>query len=139
MNLAIPELLAAYRDARLIPSAVAAGVSERVAACEQPAWISTVPADELAAAAARLDLADITLPLYGIPFAVKDNIDVAGMETTAGCPGFAASNWFRHVASRSAKPALSAIGSIMRIRSAVICGRPPPRKFARASFSSGVK
>ena len=30
-----------------------------------------------------------SLPLYGVPFAVKDNIDVAGMTTTAACPGFA--------------------------------------------------
>ena len=30
-----------------------------------------------------------SLPLYGIPFAVKDNFDVEGMPTTAACPTFA--------------------------------------------------
>ncbi|MEV4630988.1 allophanate hydrolase [Micromonospora sp. NPDC049523] len=55
-------------------------------------WISTVPAAELRARAAELhgvrDRMD-RLPLYGVPFAVKDNIDVAGLPTTAGCPEFA--------------------------------------------------
>ena len=32
---------------------------------------------------------DPSLPLAGIPFAVKDNVDVEGMATTAGCPSFA--------------------------------------------------
>ncbi|WP_299260274.1 allophanate hydrolase [uncultured Kushneria sp.] len=29
------------------------------------------------------------LPLYGVPFAIKDNIDAVGWETTAACPAFA--------------------------------------------------
>ncbi|MCU1502098.1 MAG: putative glutamyl-tRNA(Gln) amidotransferase subunit [Ilumatobacteraceae bacterium] len=33
------------------------------------------------------DLDRTTLPLYGVPFVVKDNVDVAGVATTAACPG----------------------------------------------------
>ena len=63
---------------------------------DNPVWISK--ADE-AALDAQLDdlrarLAQVggdpsRLPLFGVPFAVKDNIDAAGFETTAGCPAFA--------------------------------------------------
>jgi allophanate hydrolase len=55
-------------------------------------WISRVPADEFLAGADRIDDAidaGHDLPLAGVIFAVKDNIDVAGMATTAGCPSFA--------------------------------------------------
>ncbi|MEV4348378.1 allophanate hydrolase [Actinoplanes sp. NPDC049596] len=49
-------------------------------------WISTFGPDELHRQAGRVDP---RLPLAGLTFAVKDNIDVAGLPTTAACPGFA--------------------------------------------------
>jgi allophanate hydrolase len=94
---------------RQSPAAIAAGVnSGKTTACAvaeetlarleaydaiQPQiWISrAAPADLLAAARkvdARIEAGE-QLPLAGVPFAVKDNIDVAGFETTAGCPAFA--------------------------------------------------
>ncbi|MGB3796287.1 MAG: allophanate hydrolase [Alteraurantiacibacter sp.] len=55
-------------------------------------WISRAKAGEILAAARKVDArleAGEHLPLAGVPFAVKDNIDVDGFTTTAGCPAFA--------------------------------------------------
>ena len=55
-----------------------------------PVWISLVPREAVMARAAEIGRQDRAgLPLYGVPFAVKDNMDVAGMPTTAACPAFA--------------------------------------------------
>lgn len=56
------------------------------------AWIARFDASALLAQAEAIDArvaAGEDLPLAGVPFAVKDNIDVDGIDTTAGCPSFA--------------------------------------------------
>jgi allophanate hydrolase len=87
----VTSLRADYLAGRLTPDAVVSRVLGRIEATRaHHAWIAVFPEDTLRAAARRLVGRDpAALPLYGVPFAVKDNIDVAGLPTTAGCPAFA--------------------------------------------------
>ncbi|MDN3242780.1 allophanate hydrolase [Glycomyces tritici] len=66
---------------------------DRLERSERPeAWIALRAEDDLLAEAARIDAAALAgqdLPLAGTVFAVKDNIDVAGLPTTAAAPSFA--------------------------------------------------
>jgi allophanate hydrolase len=79
-------LHAAYQSGQHTPAEVIRSIHERIEETgERPIWIYRVP---LEAMLARLATLDPKLPLYGVPFAVKDNIDVAGIPTTAGCPAY---------------------------------------------------
>lgn len=95
MNLLISALRQQYRSGSLTPATVMHEVLARCdAAGEDNAWILRIPREgieaQLAALEARRAASSIeALPLYGIPFAVKDNIDYAGAPTTAACPDFA--------------------------------------------------
>ena len=74
-------------------------------------WISRASAEQVLAAAREVDVriaAGETLPLAGVPYAAKDNIDVAGFETTAACPAFA----YQPEASATVTARLAAAGAI---------------------------
>ena len=90
-TLSIGALRRAYLSGEATPTSVMGKLLERCSDLDQDAvWISTISTDALAARCATLeaDPAAKNLPLYGVPFSVKDNIDVAGLPTTAACPEF---------------------------------------------------
>ncbi|MGB7036825.1 MAG: allophanate hydrolase [Xanthobacteraceae bacterium] len=107
-------LRAGYAAENFRPSEVVDLVLSRIAAqAHDHIWISLVPEASLRTRGSELDRLQREgrcedLPLFGIPFAIKDNIDLASLPTTAACPDFA------HVPKRSATAVerLEAAGAI---------------------------
>jgi allophanate hydrolase len=90
-DLGLERLRRGYADGTLTPVAVVEAVYRAIAELDDPAvFVHVVPEDDALARAralAALPAAERG-PLYGIPFAVKDNIDVAALPTSAACPAF---------------------------------------------------
>jgi allophanate hydrolase len=86
----VAEILTAYRSGALAPDGVVARSYARIRAHDDPAIFIALreEAEVMAEARALAAKGDTTLPLYGIPVAVKDNIDVKGLPTTAACPAY---------------------------------------------------
>ena len=76
----------AYGKAQLDPKTTLGELRDTLSA-DDPAWIHIVSQTELNAQIATLT-SPSEQPLFGIPFVVKDNIDVAGLPTTAACPAY---------------------------------------------------
>jgi allophanate hydrolase len=114
-RLCVTGIAADVAAGRLSAVDVARVALERVAAYEaiQPAvWIERAAEPDVLARAMDVDrrtAAGEALPLAGVPFAVKDNIDATGLPTTAACPAFA----YRPRQSASVVERLLAAGAVL--------------------------
>jgi allophanate hydrolase len=90
ISLSLGALQQGYRDGIFTPVDVVEQVVATVGDDAHKAWIHRIGVDALRARAQALMASGPQgLPLWGIPFAIKDNIDLAGVPTTAGCPDYA--------------------------------------------------
>jgi allophanate hydrolase len=106
ISLDIAALHDAYARSTHSPSDVVHAIYDEIEAQgERPVWISLVPREQALAKAKSAPRG----ALYGIPFAVKDNIDVAGLPTTCACPEFA----YTPATSAFAVEQLEAAGAIL--------------------------
>ncbi|KZN18555.1 MULTISPECIES: allophanate hydrolase [Pseudomonas] len=92
INLQLDALRNAYHQGQITPRQLLLNLREKAAALnpDYHLFIHLLSVEELEPYLAALDGRDPgSLPLYGVPFAIKDNIDLAGIPTTAACPAFA--------------------------------------------------
>ena len=92
----LSSLRSGYGTGRPVAEVLDELVNRIAARGDDGVWIWRPDDAELRRMAAEICRNPATQPLFGVPFAVKDNIDVAGWPTTAGCPEFS------HIASDDA-------------------------------------
>jgi allophanate hydrolase len=117
----VADILAAHRAGAVTPAQTIARSFQRIREHNDPAvFISLRQEKEAIAEARALAAKDAArLPLYGVPVAVKDNIDVAGLPTTAACPAFS------YLPSRDAT-----VVARLRAAGAIIVGKTNLDQFA---------
>jgi len=118
----IPTVRRLYADGSWTPAKLLSALADRVDEADPATFIFRASRSDLEAAAAELagrSPEPNSLPLWGIAFAVKDNIDVAGMATTAACPAFA------HMADKDAE-----VVRRLRAAGAIVVGKTNLDQFA---------
>lgn len=86
----ISSLLQCYASGELSPTRMVETIHAEIQNDPDHVWICTLPLEFLKYYASKVEAKGMAgLPLYGIPFAIKDNIDLASVPTTAACPAFA--------------------------------------------------
>ena len=89
IDLSIERLQQRYRDGLKVRDVIGSLRAQALSQSDYNAWIYLLSEAELEPYFQRLENADTqALPLYGVPFAIKDNIDLMGVDTTAACPDF---------------------------------------------------
>ena len=109
-----------YKSGTARPEDLIRLIYDRIrAAGDDHVWIYLVPEEAALKCARELSAWSPGRPLFGIPFAVKDNFDVEGLPTTAGCPAFS------HVPQRTASAVQKAVEA-----GAILIGKTNMDQFA---------
>jgi len=111
VNETVADIVRAHRAKTMSPVGTVERTFARLAAHDDPAlFIALRDQTDVVAEAGRLaDEGHRDRPLYGVPVAVKDNIDVKGLPTTAACPAFS----YQPAVDASAVARLKRAGAIM--------------------------
>ena len=111
MTETVADIVRAHRAEAMSPVETVERTFARLAAHDDPALFISLREEAEVVAEAHQLMAEgqAHLPLYGVPVAVKDNIDVKGLPTTAACPAFA----YRPGADAAAVARLKRAGAIV--------------------------